>query len=171
MKNIIPIRKDIDTSNNNLSIVKDDLVWNDIHISANALVLVDDGFINVNEMPLHFYHILTEQYKENLTEYMLEDTIVFEHLEHCNQHKYIIDGKVEIKTGSTSWWNKDHFCKSTPPDASLLNSLSTFTHNGTEISSWGFKINIYSKELDGYFYKKDNLWFEKTNIGDDFKVK
>lgn len=176
MNNIITRKKTIDENINDIFIVEEDTDWNGIKIFKNSLVTVDDNYIFINEMDTNFNYLLLKIYPE-VSEYLSDNKdIVIPHPQECKHHllfdNELYNGSVRIETGVTSHWNKDHFCISNVPKKEELISFPTFKYKGVEYSSWGYKINIDTKDIEGGFYKKDGKFFEMTGERlEDIEVK
>lgn len=172
MIDIIKRKNTFDIDKTDVFIAEKDIIWNGINIFKDSLVVIYDGYIHVNETPLSFFSILDGLYGDQPNRMNDGDSFVLKHPQDCKFNRVGHEDNIIIESGSISRWNKDHFCYSGQPRRKYLDEIPTFKYNGIEYSSWGYKIYIDSKELEGGFYIKDNKYFEMT-IGnmDDWEIK
>lgn len=172
MIDIIKRSDTIEIDKTDVFIAGKDIIWYEITIYKDSLVVIYDGYIYINETPLGFFSLLDNQYGDKLLEFKKGDSYIFKHKKACRFNHLGLGDKITIKNGSLSRWNVDHFCYSGPPSGKDLDELPKFKYKGRTHSTLGYKINIKIKEIEGGFYKRDNKFFEMVGDGvEDLKIK
>lgn len=176
MKDLLNKKISIDVEKLDIFTAGEDFSWGSVPILKDSLVVIKDKLIYVNETDLDFIHMLLHLYPQFEQFINAKRCLLLPHPSECNYH-YTVDnelnnGCVEIKAGSLSRWNRDHFCYDGSPSKKSLEELPTFEYRGRTYSSWGYQISIATKEIEGGFYKKDGKFYEMVGQGmEDLEVK
>lgn len=146
------------------------IMFANIKIFKNSLVIISDGILYINETDLGFVNLLLEVYPD-FKNFKIGNDLFIEHPKICNNHNHlnnnIDNGNIKVSNGTTNRWNKNHFCIAGVPTTKDLEDLPTNQYNGIEYSSWGYSIDLKSLKILSGFYKRDGIFYEKTGGGFD----
>lgn len=170
MDNTLISKKKIDTSNPDIFISGEDIMFSNIKILKDSLVIISDGILYINETDLGFVNLLLDLYPD-FNNFKIGNDLILEHPKNCKLNQRInnnIDnGNIEVSNGTANRWNKNHFCIAGVPTTKDLEDLPTIQYDGVEYSTWGYSIDLKSLKIISGFYKRDEIFYEKTGGGFD----